>query len=131
MTTLVSTDDIEKLWRPLKPIEKDRAIALVEAVTSMLIVEGRRVNKDIIKMSTDDIDYLNVVKSVIVDIVSRTLMTSTEGEPLSQESQSANGYSWSGTYLVPGGGIFIKTSELKRLGFRKQKFGGINLYGEN
>ena len=36
----------------------------------------------------------------------------------------------SGSYLVPGGGLFIKDSELKRLGLKKQRYGGIELYGE-
>ena len=71
------------------------------------------------------------MKSVTVDVVARTLMTSTDSEPLSQESQSALGYNWSGTYLVPGGGIFIKKSELARLGLKRQRRGVIELYGEN
>ncbi|WP_224212616.1 phage Gp19/Gp15/Gp42 family protein, partial [Streptococcus agalactiae] len=74
--------------------------------------------------------FATVLKSVTVDIVARTLMTATQGEPMSQESQSALGYTWSGTYLVPGGGLFIKDSELKRLGLKKQRYGGIELYGE-
>ncbi|HFL5473898.1 TPA: Gp19/Gp15/Gp42 family protein, partial [Streptococcus pyogenes] len=30
----------------------------------------------------------------------------------------------------PGGGLFIKDNELKRLGLKKQRYGGIELYGE-
>ena len=56
-------------------------------------------------------------------------MTSTEGEPMTQMSESALGYSVSGTYLVPGGGLFIKRSELKRLGLTRQKYGVIEFYG--
>jgi len=69
----------------------------------------------------------NVVKSVTVDVVARALMTSTNSEPMSQMSQSALGYSVSGTYLVPGGGLFIKKSELSRLGLRRQRCGVIDL----
>ncbi|WZU03163.1 phage Gp19/Gp15/Gp42 family protein [Erysipelothrix sp. D19-032] len=72
--------------------------------------------------------YRNVVKSVTVDIVARVLMTSTEQEPMVQSSESALGYSFSGTFLVPGGGLFIKNSELSRLGLRRQRYGVINLY---
>ena len=36
----------------------------------------------------------------------------------------------SGTYLVPGGGLFIKKSELSRLGLRKQKIGTIEMYDQ-
>ena len=69
----------------------------------------------------------NVAKSVTVDVVARTLMTSTDSEPMTQESQSALGYTWSGTYLVPGGGLFIKKSELARLGLKSQRKKAVDL----
>jgi len=56
------------------------------------------------------------------------MMTATDGEPLSQFSQSALGYTVSGTYLTPGGGIFIKNSELQRLGLKRQRYGVIDFY---
>ena len=58
-------------------------------------------------------------------------MTSTDQEPMTQLSQSALGYSQQATFLVPGGGLFIKRSELARLGLRKQRYGVIDFYGEN
>ena len=73
----------------------------------------------------------SVAKSVVVDVVARTLLTSTTDEPMVQTSQSALGYSFSGTYLVPGGGLFIKKNELARLGLRRQKMGVIDLYGDD
>ena len=66
-----------------------------------------------------------------MDIIARTLLTATDQEPMVQTSESAMGYSWSGTYLVPGGGLFIKDSELKRLGLKKQRDGVIDFYGPN
>ena len=44
---------------------------------------------------------------------------------MAQESQSGLGYSWSGTYAVPGGGIgnAILPSDLKRLGLKRQRIG--------
>ena len=78
-------------------------------------------------MIEDEEIYPNTIKSVIVDVISRVLMTSTNQEPMTQYSQSALGYSVSGTFLSPGGGIFIKKSELSRLGLKKQKIGTIDL----
>mgnify|MGYP002507216534 CR=1 FL=1 len=130
MTALATVDDIVKLWRELKPSETERAEALLEVVSSTLIVEADKLKKDLVELVKKDENYANVVKSVVVDIVARTLLTSTTSEPLSQESQSANGYTWSGTYLVPGGGIFIKDSELKRLGLKKQRYGVVDFYAE-
>jgi len=64
-------------------------------------------------------------------VIARTLMTSTNQEPMTQMTQSALGYSYSGSYLVPGGGMFIKNSELSRLGLKRQRYGVIDFYAED
>lgn len=64
-----------------------------------------------------------------VDVTARTLMTSTDQEPMTQASESALGYTASATFLIPGGGLFIKRSELARLGLRRQKYGAVEMYG--
>ncbi|EZK80373.1 phage Gp19/Gp15/Gp42 family protein [Streptococcus pyogenes] len=130
MGNFATTDDVILLWRPLSVDELKRANALLKVVSDTLRMEADKVGKDLDKTMVDKPYFVNVIKSVTVDIVARTLMTSTQGEPMSQESQSALGYTWSGTYLVPGGGLFIKDNELKWLGLKKQRYGGIELYGE-
>ena len=75
-----------------------------------------------------DEDLEEVARSVTVDVVARTLMTSTDTEPMTQYTESALGYSRSATFLVPGGGLFIKKSELARLGLRRQKYGVLEIY---
>ncbi|HEP1182163.1 phage Gp19/Gp15/Gp42 family protein [Streptococcus pyogenes] len=130
MGNFATTDDVILLWRPLSVDELKRANALLKVVSDTLRMEADKVGKDLDKTMVDKPYFVNVIKSVTVDIVARTLMTSTQGEPMTQESQSALGYTWSGSYLVPGGGLFIKDSELKRLGLKKQRYGGIELYGE-
>ena len=131
MADFATIDDITNLWRPMNPSETERATALLSVVSDSLRIEADKVGKDLDKMVVDNETYANVVKSVVVDIVSRTLLTSTENEPVTQTSESALGYSWSGSYLVPGGGLFIKKSELARLGLRKQRYGVIDFYGED
>ena len=128
MNSFATLDDLQLLWKRLQPSELDRAKALLATVSDMLREEARRYGKDLDNMVVERSSYENVVKSVVVDIVARTLMTSTEQEPMTQFSQSALGYSVSGSYLVPGGGIFIKNAELKRLGFTKQRIGVIEFY---
>ncbi len=120
--------DIEALFRTLTPAETERAGALIPIVCSSLRYEATKVGKDLDAMVADSKDLAQVAKSVTVDVVARTLNTSTSAEPMSQMSQAALGYSVSGTYLVPGGGLFIKKSELARLGLRRQRFGVINLW---
>lgn len=131
MTTFATVDDLETLWRSLKFDERKRAEALLKIVSDSLREEAKKVSKDLDKMVLDSPSYQSVVKSVTVDVVARTLMTSTDQEPMTQMAESAMGYSFSGSYLVPGGGLFIKDSELKRLGFKKQRYGVIDLYGTN
>lgn len=130
MSSFVKISDVETLWRYLKQDETDRASFLLDVVSDSLRVEAEKVGKDLDAMVLNSAAYNNVVKSVTVDIVARTLMTSTDQEPMTQFNQSALGYSASGSFLVPGGGLFIKKSELARLGLRRQRYGVMNLYGD-
>ena len=130
MSSYATIDDLITLWRPLQASEIERAEALLELVSDSLRNEARNVCKDLDTMIEDNEALASVAKSVTVDVVARTLMTSTDSEPMSQMSQSALGYSVSGTFLVPGGGLFIKDSELRRLGIKKQKYGVIDLWQE-
>lgn len=120
-------EDLENLWRSLKTGEKAKAEALIPVVCASLRSEAKKVGKNLDDMITADPDLGIVAKSVVVDVVARTLMTSTDSEPMTQYSESALGYSASGTFLVPGGGLFIKRSELARLGLRRQQLRGIDL----
>lgn len=123
-----SVDDVISLWRPLKLDEVDRVKSLIPVIENNLRVEADRVGKDIDELAKESEAYRTVLKSVIVDIVARTLMTSTDQEPMTQYSESALGYSYSGSFLVPGGGLFIKRTELSRLGLRRQRYGVIDFY---
>lgn len=128
MVNFASTTDLEKLWRSLKPTEMERAEALLEIVSNSLRFEGEKVGKDLDKQAESSKAFASVLKSVTVDVVARTLMTSTDQEPMTQMTESALGYSYSGSFLVPGGGLFIKESELKRLGLKRQRYGVIDFY---
>lgn len=123
-------DDLTLLWRPMTEAEQVRAAALLPIICASLRNEAAKVGKDLDAMVAASTDLAAVAKSVTVDVVARTLMTATDGEPMTQMTQSAGGYSASGTFLVPGGGLFIKKSELARLGLRRQRLGGIELYGK-
>lgn len=121
-------DDLESLWRPLKPDETTRAESLLEVVSDSLREEANKVGVDLDAMVVFRPTYATVVKSVTVDVVARTLMTSTNQEPMTQYSQGALGYTVSGSYLVPGGGLFIKNAELSRLGLKRQRYGVFEPY---
>lgn len=127
--TFTTTDDVIRLFRPLSAEEMERAAALIPVVEAYIKIEAEKAGKDLDTLLEDEA-YRLVFISVVVDVVARTLMTSTNQEPMVQSSESALGYSWSGTFLVPGGGLFIKKAELARLGLRRQKYGVIDYYGD-
>lgn len=121
MKAYATLNDLTTLWRPLQTEEVERAKAYLDIVSNELRLRADNYGKDLDKMIEDRPILSDVAKSVTCDIVARILMTSTDQEPMSTITQSANGYSMSGTYLIPGGGVFIKNSELARLGLKRQK----------
>ena len=129
MQQYATIEDIKNLWRALSQTEEERANALLPIVSARLRTEAKNVGKDLDAMIEADENLLYVAKQVTVDVVARALMTSTNSEPLTQFSQSAMGYTVSGTYLVAGGGLFIKKSELANLGLKRQRMGVLDIYG--
>lgn len=129
MATYTTIDDIIALWRPLTPEEVDRATALIPVVEDTIRMYATQRGRDLDAMITVGEILTNVFKSVVVQVVGRTLTQDTAGEAMSQMSQSVGGYSVSGTYLVPGGGVFIKRSEYAILGLRQQRVEALELYG--
>lgn len=124
-----TVDDIIKRYKSLTFEEIDKAKALLPEVSSALRLEAKKVNKDLDKMAEDE-DYLNVIRMVVCDIVIRRLeQDSDHSSNLSNESQSALGYSWSGTYVNTGGGTSILDKDLKRLGLKRQKMCFVDFLG--
>lgn len=109
----------------------ERAEALLPLVSDLIRNEGTAVGVDVDAKVSANSAYESVVKMVCADVVARAMRQSTTGEPLSQESQSAIGYTWSGTYAIPGGGVAMSLmrNERKLLGFRRQRYGTIEWYG--
>ena len=114
--TYAALEDMTTLWRPMTSAEQARASSLLEVVSASLNMEAQKVGKDLPALVAADPDLAMVAKSV------------TNQEPLTQFTQAAGGYSASGSFLVPGGGLFIKKSELARLGLRRQRMGVIEPY---
>lgn len=107
--------------------EEVRIENLLDAISNTLRYEAGKVGKNLDVMILDE-TFADVAKLVTVDIAARVMRQSYDGDPMSQESQSALGYTWSGTYAIPGGGIAaaIMKNDLKRLGLRRQKYGVID-----
>ena len=110
--------------------EQARLTALLADISNALRFEAEKVGKDIDEMIVKSEAYASVAKIVTVDVAVRVLRQNLDSEPMTQESQAALGYSWSGTYAIPGGGISgaIMRNDLKRLGLRRQRYGSIDLW---
>lgn len=130
MANYADINDVIALWRPLSTDEIAKVESLLPIVSNCLRYEAEKVGKDLDEMIAEDSALVDVAKSVTVDVVKRYINdNTTDRVSMSQMSESAGGYTVSGTYLVAGGGLFIKKSELARLGLRKQRFGVIDFYG--
>ena len=112
--------------------QQARIETLLPLVSDLIRTEGARAGKDIDALVDSDAAYASVVKLVTCDVVARALRQSASGEPMSQESQSALGYSWSGTYAIPGGGVAMSlmNNERKMLGLKRQRFSVVELWAD-
>lgn len=122
--------DVETLFRTLSVDEQTRVDALLPVISDELRYRAFMVGRDLDAMIVLLPGLENVAKEVTVSAISRILRQNTTSEPMTQESQAGLGYSWSGTYAVPGGGIgnAILPSDLKRLGLKRPRIGVIDFY---
>ena len=133
MSDYATVQDIIDRYRPLSQDEQTRAAVLLSDVSDHIRFEASRENKDYDALVAADPNRASVAKQVTVDVVYRILRQSMDGDPMTQESQSANNYSWSGTYAIPGGGItnaFLR-KDWAALGLHTQKYGVIDFYGQD
>lgn len=130
MSDYATVQDVINLWRDLTPAEDDRVSKLLPIISDELRYRATLVGRDLDEMIVKTPSLASVAKEVTVSAISRILRQSTSGEVMSQESQSGLGYSWSGTYAIPGGGIgnAILPSDLKRLGLKRGRIGIIDFY---
>ena len=122
---LATVEEYEEVYSVhLSDTDKKRVKTLLMYASSLLRVEAsnRGYNLDIIILKDEAKKY--VAKMVVLASVKRAMHTNEVTEaPLEQFSQSAMGYTVSGTYLNPGDDIYFLNNELKRLGIAKKSQG--------
>jgi len=129
MSDFATTNDLISRWRPLTADEITQAGILITDVSNALIVYAKDRGYNLETMVSTDTARANVAKAITCDIVRREMQSFADNGPaMSQMSQSALGYSVSGTFLSAGGGLFIKNNELKMLGLMKQRLKGVDVY---
>jgi hypothetical protein len=132
MSAFATVEDIELLGgKTLSASERARAAALLPVMSNVLRNAAEKVGKDLDAMAAASATYADTVRMVTVDVTIRALRQDVEGAPMTQITQSGLGYSVSGTYSIPGGGISncIMNNDLKRLGLKQQKIGALDVYG--
>ena len=121
-------DYIALTGKTLTESEQERVTLLLVYVSDRLRQYALNSNQDLDQMLESGKVLESVARNITIDIVARTVATAVDVAPMTQYSQSALGYSVSGTYLNAGGGIYIKGSELKALGLNRQRYGFVDLY---
>ena len=120
--TLATIEEYEEVYSVhLSDTEKSRVETLLIYASALLRTEAsnRGYNLDLIILK--DGAKRAVAKMVVLASVKRAMHTNEMTEaPLEQFSQSALGYTVSGTYLNPGDDIYFLNNELKRLGIKKK-----------
>ena len=110
MKSYATVNDIIKTGKNLTPAQTETAEILIETASSKLRLIASRYGKNIDKM----IDALN---------------SFSDTPPVTQESQSALGYTASMTYLNAGQSLYFLRNELKELGILRQQFGALEVFG--
>lgn len=128
-----AVSDILALGIVLSADQEQTAEVLIEQASAKLRVTARQSGMDIDSMIADEVtgeDYALAVKSVVVQAVCRALdsVSDTASAAVSQESQSALGYSASCTYLNAGQQLYFLRNELKELGLMRQTWGALEVY---
>lgn len=130
MDIYASIEDYEKVYNIILNNEQQkRLLVLIELASSLLREEAnkRKINLSTVINSSDD--KANVAKMVVLACVHRVMSKDDEQDmPLKQFSQSALGYTFSGTYVNPGDDLYYLKNELKRMGIIKQRYGAMEIY---
>jgi hypothetical protein len=127
----VTVNDLIARWRPLSNDEISKAETYISDCENALHVYAHDRGLDLDAMLEEYTPRQNLYTAIVCDVVRREMTSlSDEGPATSQFSTAVNGYSISGTYLSPGGGLFIKNSELKMLGLLRQMARAVEIYDQ-
>ncbi len=130
MADYATVTDIQNLKRPLTADEQTRAGFLIPVVSAQIRAEARKNGRDFDEMLALNPDLAEVAKTVVVDVVMRELNTPSMQLPATSYSESAGGISHSYSLPNASGSVKLWPSDIKALGFRRQKIGALDMRGE-
>lgn len=128
MSSYATVSDLEAIWRELDEDEQEMATVLLSDASSIIRIKAKGTGRDFDAMLEGNADLASVAKTVVCAMVRRYMNAVGSNLPaMSQFSQSAGGYSVSGTFAVPEGGMYLMNNEAKALGLRRAMIGSIPL----
>ena len=127
MENVATVEDVMNLYGPLNADQIAKVEQLLSYTSSYFRTLAKEYGRDLNQEVIDDEDMKNNAKLATCNVVIRELDKGNSS--LSQESQSALGYTWSGTYVNTGGGLSILNKDLKLLGLNRQRIGMVDIYG--
>ena len=127
MENFATVEDVMNLYGSLNADQIAKVEQLLTYTSSYFRSLAKEYGRDLNQEVIDDEDMKNNAKLATCNVVIRELDKGNSS--LSQESQSALGYTWSGTYVNTGGGLSILNKDLKLLGLNRQRIGMVDNYG--
>lgn len=118
MEAYASVSDLEKRWRALSDIEAPRAEALL--TDASVIVASECARRGVAIDQADELQALTVT-AVVCEMVKRAMQAPVDEPAMSQWSKTVGSFTESGTYTNPHGELYLKDSEMKRLGLKGQR----------
>ncbi len=126
-----SVADVKAL-KPLSAQEEEQAVVLLQYASDRLRVISAKYGCNIDALVNADESYASAVKFTVINTVLNALgrLSVSVGESsASQASQSGLGYSMTLTYSNAGSVLWFGKNDLKDLGLLRQKFGALDIYG--
>lgn len=128
MSSYATTDDVIALKGALPASTIERLPVILESCSAELRLVAKRMGKNLDEMITDE-DIAIAVKKGVVDASMNYFYSSENKEPImTQFSQAAGGYSFSGTLGNVGGAFYFPKKFLRDIGLSLQKVSTIEVF---
>lgn len=129
MTSYATLTDVIAYRGAISADATSRLPEIIKSCSAELRLIAKRQGKDLDEMIDDDEDIEIVVKKGVVDASINYYNSTESNDPImSQFSQSAGGYSISGTLSSPGGAFYFPKKFLKDIGLSNQIIGVIEVF---
>lgn len=129
MISYATTTDVIAYRGPQSADTLERLTTILEACSAQLRLIAKNHGKNLDEMVNNDEDIALAVKKGVCDASVNYLNSTESNDPImSQFSQSAGGYSISGTLTNVGGAFYFPKKFLKDIGLGSQYVGSIEVF---